>query len=168
MGTDKPYRENVGIIIFNSNGQVLVGERLGYPGNYQFPQGGLDAGEKPVDAARRELYEEIGLRVDEAPAFEIPDWLYYEFPKDVPAKLKKYAGQKQKWFGWRWDGNPQTLDLHVHEPEFAKLRWAELDEIVAQIVPFKRTVYAQLRERVLPLIQAYLNTRTGDSGATEL
>ncbi|HNF27712.1 MAG TPA: NUDIX domain-containing protein, partial [Leptospiraceae bacterium] len=36
----KPYRKNTGVVVFNREGKVLVGERVQYPGAWQFPQGG--------------------------------------------------------------------------------------------------------------------------------
>ena len=140
----KPYRKNVGIVVFNSAGQVLAGERLGYAGNFQFPQGGLDADEEPLAAARRELYEEIGLSLHEAPVYELPEWLQYDFPKDVPARLKKYAGQRQRWFFFYWNGSIDELRLDQGEQEFSQLRWFDFRELVEQIVPFKDAIYRRL------------------------
>jgi putative (di)nucleoside polyphosphate hydrolase len=152
VGSMKPYRENVGIVVLNARGEVLVGERVNFPGVFQFPQGGMDPGESPLAAARRELLEETGLRLAGAPALEIEDWLYYDFPENVSAKLKAYRGQKQKWFVFRWDGDPGTLRLDLHQREFERVRWARLDEIVAGIVAFKRPVY----ERVAREVSAFL------------
>lgn len=152
VGCMKPYRENVGIVVLNSRGEVLVGERVNFPGVFQFPQGGMDPGESPLAAARRELLEETGLRVDGPPAYEIEDWLFYDFPENVSAKLKAYRGQKQKWFVFRWDGDPGSLRLDLHEREFERLRWARLDEVVAGIVAFKRPVY----ERVAQAVRTFL------------
>ncbi|WCL51289.1 NUDIX domain-containing protein [Leptospira sp. GIMC2001] len=61
---NKPFRPNVGMVVFNSQGLVLAGERLKFIGSWQFPQGGIDDGEDPKNAANRELYEEVGIRVD--------------------------------------------------------------------------------------------------------
>lgn len=151
----KPYRKNVGMIVFNSSGRVLVGDRLQYKGAFQFPQGGMDKGEKPLKSALRELYEEVGLQMDR-PVTELEEWFYYEFPENVPDKLKKYRGQQQKWFLFFWDGDPSTLDLDLHQREFAGVRWMDFDEVVEQIVPFKRQVYQQLLITGKPLIQEYL------------
>ena len=106
----KPYRKNVGIIVFNRAGQVLAGERIQTGGALQFPQGGLDAGETPLEGALRELYEETGLQLAGPPVAELGEWLRYDFPPDVPAKLQKYQGQEQKWFFFFWDGDPAALN----------------------------------------------------------
>lgn len=143
---EKPYRKNVGIVVFNSSGRVLAGERIQYPGIFQFPQGGLDKGENPVDAARRELYEETGLLLREEPVYEIPDWLYYEFPEDIPAHLKKYRGQAQKWFFFKWDGEISQLKLDLHEREFLTVKWYEIQKLVDEIVEFKKATYLRVLE----------------------
>lgn len=137
---NKPYRNNVGMIIFNSRGEVLVGDRIDYPEKFQFPQGGIDEGENPEDAAKRELYEEIGLKVDH-PVFEIPEWLLYEFPEDIPDHLRKYRGQRQKWFFYYWDGDLSTLNLNIHQREFRTVKWMNIEELVQNIVEFKKNVY---------------------------
>lgn len=142
----KPYRKNVGIVVFNSKGLVLVGERVQFPGIFQFPQGGMDDGEKPLEAARRELLEETGLKIDDPPAGEIEDWLTYEFPENIPAHLKKYRGQEQKWFFFFWDGDPSQLRLDLHEREFLSVKWDDLEKICADIVEFKKPVYSRVMD----------------------
>ncbi|MBI3396807.1 MAG: RNA pyrophosphohydrolase [Spirochaetia bacterium] len=152
----KPYRDNVGIVVFNSRGMVLVGERVQYPGIFQFPQGGMDAGETPLQAAVRELYEETSLEMSGAPAGELPDWLLYDFPQDIPAHLKKYAGQRQKWFFFFWDGDTADLKLDLHEREFTSVKWSDLDEIADSIVSFKKPVYNVVRSEGKRIIQEHL------------
>ena len=159
--SEKPYRKNVGVVVFNARGQVLVGERLNYRDVFQFPQGGLDAGEQPEVAARRELYEETGLELDGPPVFEIEQWLRYDFPPDIPKKLKKYRGQEQKWFFYFWDGTVDELNLDVHEREFESVRWDDFTEIVEKIVEFKRPVYREVLRLGQPAITAHLAGRAG-------
>lgn len=156
---EKPYRSNVGVVVFNDRGEVLTGERIQYPGVFQFPQGGMDEGEEPLEAARRELYEEVGLRLLDRPAGEIRDWLYYEFPEDIPPHLKRYRGQKQKWFFFHWNGDPDSLSLDHHEQEFESLRWSDLDRVAREIVGFKKDVYAILAREGQRIIRAYLKER---------
>ena len=58
------YRPNVGVVLFNTAGQVWLGRRAKTPEpwNWQFPQGGVDEGENLEAAALRELQEETGVR----------------------------------------------------------------------------------------------------------
>lgn len=154
----KPYRSNVGVVVFNSRGKVLVGERLHYPGIFQFPQGGIDNGEEPDEAAIRELYEETGLQPDRGPIGEIRDWLYYDFPEDVPERLKKYQGQKQKWYFFFWDGSPSELKLDLHEREFASIKWSDIDTVVEEIVFFKKPVYLRIAKEGKMIIESYLES----------
>ncbi len=145
------------MIVFNASGLVLAGDRIQYPGHFQFPQGGIDDGEEPGEAAIRELYEELGLQL-KAPEGEIPGWLTYEFPEDIPPHLKKYRGQKQKWFYFRWDGDPDSLDLEIHEREFNSVRWMELSELVRNIIPFKKDVYREIEKHARRFISEHLQS----------
>lgn len=157
----KPYRKNIGVVVFNSQGRVLAGERLNYPGVYQFPQGGLDPGETALAAARRELYEETSLDLRQDPVFEYPDWLFYEFPPELQlkGKLSRYRGQAQRWFFFFWDGDIDKLELDLHEPEFSRMVWMGFPELTGQIVAFKKPVYQALERLALPLIHGYLADR---------
>jgi putative (di)nucleoside polyphosphate hydrolase len=114
------------------------------------PQGGLDEGEDPYEAALRELYEETS--VTEASLIrEAPDWLTYDLPPDLVGKSWKgrYRGQKQKWFALRFEGKDDEIDvLHPgggkHKAEFSSWRWEKLDRLPGLIVPFKRAVYEEV------------------------
>jgi len=147
----KLYRRNVGVAIFNKQGQIWLGKRFGEDGPYcwQCPQGGIDKGEKPKAAAKRELFEETGLRVKNMEYLgRIKGWLYYDFPPELLAKKKRRfsnIGQRQKWYAFRYDGDGSDVDLKAHgSQEFSEWRWAELQTIAETIVPFKRPVYERL------------------------
>lgn len=142
------YRACVGIVLFNKDGLVFTGKRSTekLPADaplWQFPQGGMDAGETPLCAARRELLEETGLRAQTV-LYEIPAWLSYDLPEAlIGAALKgKYRGQKQKWFAMRFDGTDAEVQLDAHEQvEFTEWQWRPLAECVDLVVPFKRHIY---------------------------
>lgn len=151
------YRKNVGIVVFNSSGKLLVGERVQFPNAWQFPQGGIDAGENPEKAWKRELYEEVGI--DSAiPIGEYPDWIRYDFPKDfrLQGNLKNFVGQIQKWFLVFWDHEASECKLDIHEIEFSRVDFKTWTEILESIVEFKKETYLKLEKEFKPLIHSYL------------
>jgi putative (di)nucleoside polyphosphate hydrolase len=149
-----PYRPNVGAVLFNRDGKVFVARRAGLPnaegspGGWQLPQGGIDANEDPRAAVLRELEEEIGT-ARAAIIGEHPDWLTYDLPPELlgVALGGRYCGQRQRWFALRFLGEDKDirLDLDPH-PEFDAWRWAELAELPALAVGFKRAIYELLAE----------------------
>ena len=119
MTIEKPYRPNVGVALFNTSGQVLIGRRFRDDGpeiilpglEWQMPQGGIDADENPRDAVMRELWEETGAK--DADYLGETDWLTYEFPaySGPPShRLAKFRGQRQKWFALRFTGRDDEID----------------------------------------------------------
>lgn len=147
-----PYRSNVGAILFNQAGLVLVARRADMPnaegsaGGWQLPQGGVDAGEDLRVAVLRELAEEIGTDKAEIIA-EHPDWLTYDFPPELQAMrmARKYRGQRQRWFALRFTGADSDIRLDADpHPEFDAWRWARIEELPALAVHFKRPIYAEL------------------------
>lgn len=144
-----PYRRNVGIVLANAANQVFVGQRTDRqphePPAWQMPQGGIDKGEDPQTAALRELTEETGVTPDlitiEA---ETDGWISYDLPHDIVPRIWKgrYKGQEQKWFLLRFHGQDSDIRLDADDfQEFSEWRWLPADDVVAQIVPFKRAVY---------------------------
>lgn len=160
-----PYRPCVGVMLVNAHGLVFVGKRA--PGGnedteftWQMPQGGLDKGEDPYEAALRELYEETNVRSVEKIA-ETDGWVTYDLPSHLVgvAWKGKYRGQEQKWFALRFTGNDSEIDVAApgggeYKPEFTDWRWERIDNLSGLIVPFKRAVYdevvAQLKPHVIP------------------
>ncbi len=108
------------------------------------PQGGIDPGEEPVDAALRELWEETGVPSDAVVVeAETDDWVRYELPDHLIGKLwrGRFRGQEQKWFLLRFKGSDADVRIDTDHPEFSRWRWLAASEVVSQIVPFKRAVY---------------------------
>ncbi|MCC1494247.1 RNA pyrophosphohydrolase [Cognatishimia sp. F0-27] len=153
-----PYRRNVGVMLINAQGHAWVGQRLDSPVDtpaWQMPQGGIDKGETPRDAALRELEEETGV----SPAMvtleaETEGWVRYDLPADIIPRIWKgrYRGQEQKWFLLRFHGTDDAIRIDTDHPEFSAWKWLPADEVVAQIVPFKRGVY----EAVMAEFRAHL------------
>ncbi|MES2473064.1 MAG: RNA pyrophosphohydrolase [Pseudomonadota bacterium] len=143
MSSDLPYRPCVGIMLFNKNGEVFVGKRIDQTvEGWQMPQGGIDKGETPKQAALRELQEEVGT--DKAEILgEMEDWVTYDLPVHLigVAFHGKYKGQRQKWFALRFTGEDRDIDLASHEPEFSAFQWVSLENLPALIVAFKRDTY---------------------------
>jgi len=151
------YRPCVGITVINPAGLVWIGRRADSPGDaegrgawWQMPQGGIDAGEAPADAALRELIEETGMRTVRILG-ETSDWLRYDLPENLIGKAwgGRYRGQEQKWFAVRFLGDESEIDIAPasgEKPEFSEWRWAPLAEVVELIVPFKRDVYLKVVE----------------------
>lgn len=147
MTRDLPYRPCVGVVLVNPQGLVFVGERIDTPGAWQMPQGGIDDGETPENAAIRELYEETGVPASMVEVVaEHPDWIGYDLPDHLMGKMwgGRYRGQTQKWFLLRFQGDDSVIDLKAKDEEFARYRWSTPDEALENIVPFKRAVYEEV------------------------
>lgn len=145
------YRRNIALAIFNLQGQIWLGKRIDENGPYawQCPQGGIDEGEKPKAAGRRELFEETGLIARDMDYLgKIKGWLYYDFPPEMLASSKKkykHFGQRQRWHAYRYHGDGSDVDLTAHSSqEFSEWKWVDLDTIADTIVPFKREVYERV------------------------
>lgn len=143
------YRSSVGIIVINKDKHIFSGYRgdhLSHP--WQCPQGGIDPDEAPEVSMWRELYEEIGITKDKADLLaQTDDWYFYDFPDEVlkinqqQFKHSSYQGQKQKWFLLDFLGHDSDFDLNIHEAEFTKWAWFNRQDVIDQIVPFKKRVY---------------------------
>ena len=140
--SDKTYRPCVVGVFIDEDGKVLVGRRKKFP-SWQFPQGGVDAGETHAQALFREMREEVGV-MQFTILEELPETLRYDFPSDLAAPIaKKYRGQEQKWFLCRLAAGA-TADLSVAtDDEFVELKWTAPEEVIAQIIPFKLEIYQQ-------------------------
>ncbi len=161
---DLPYRQGVGIMLFDSRGLVWTGRRLpkwvgldtGFAQGHiwQMPQGGLMAGEDPLDAAHRELEEETGIRNAEVVA-ELAHWTTYELPPQlIGIALKgRYRGQRQRWFAMRFYGDDSEIDIgprNGRKAEFDRWKWRPLGELAELAVSFKRPVYEELSRVFAP------------------
>ncbi|PHQ69353.1 MAG: RNA pyrophosphohydrolase [Sneathiella sp.] len=149
---DLPYRACAGMMVLNNQNKVFVARRIDTVSeHWQMPQGGIDKGETPLDAAFRELEEEIGTR-NVSHIHGLDEWLNYDLPKDLIGKIwkGKYRGQKQKWFLFRFLGEDHEINIETDHPEFSEWRWAGVDELPGLIVPFKRDIYETIIRKLRP------------------
>ena len=146
---NKPYRKCVGIMILNNKKEILVGKRIDHPsGFWQMPQGGIDEYENPEEAVWREMMEEIGTN-DAKLIKESNQWVNYDIPITTLKTLpwgEKYKGQTQKWFAFQFTGKDNDINVGTENPEFSEWKWAKMDSIINNIVPFKRDVYSKILE----------------------
>lgn len=149
-----PYRPCVGVMLFDARGRVFVGRRIDTPDAWQMPQGGIDEGETPEAAALRELEEEVGTSKATIAA-GTADWLTYDLPDDLVGRVwgGRWRGQRQKWFACRFLGDDADIRLDTEHPEFDAWRWADLDQLTALIVPFKRAIYAAVVDELGPVVR---------------
>ncbi|HEY0920826.1 RNA pyrophosphohydrolase [Devosia sp.] len=154
-----PYRDCVGTAVFNRQGRVFIGRRRPEADSeapaeaaapWQMPQGGVDKGEAPLAAARRELFEETSITSVELLA-EAPGWICYDLPDEaLGIALKgKYRGQRQRWFAFLFTGEETEIEVlrpggGAYPAEFSQWRWEELDRLPELIVPFKRAAYREV------------------------
>ena len=162
-----PYRPCVGVALINRTGLVLVGRRKPEAGPehvaggfaWQMPQGGIDAGEAPQEAALRELYEETNVDAASVRLLaEAPDWLSYDLPTEIRTQAwrGRYRGQTQRWFAFAFLGEDDVIDVAhpgggAHKAEFDAWRWVPFAELPGLIVPFKRPVYEGVVAAFAPL-----------------
>lgn len=147
------FRANVGIILSNDEGKLLLAGRVGSKG-WQFPQGGMLKGESPEEAMYRELHEEVGLQKSDVEVLgSTSDWLRYRLPQKFQRRGSKplCIGQKQRWFILRLVGSEERLRMDRSDtPEFDRWRWVEFWKPVNEVIYFKRRVYARALHELGP------------------
>lgn len=151
-----PYRRCAGIMLLNAERRVFVGQRLdSLLDAWQMPQGGIDKGEDNEAAAFRELGEETGIAPHLATVIaRSAGEHFYDLPPAIMGKMwgGRYRGQRQRWFLMRFLGCDADINIDTEEPEFRAWRWADIDELVDLIVPFKRELYANVIAEFRPFL----------------
>tara|TARA_Y100000590_G_scaffold71854_1_gene78945 strand:- start:4789 stop:5259 length:471 start_codon:yes stop_codon:yes gene_type:complete len=149
-----PLRLGVGIILLNSKNKVFVGKRIdNQEGNYwQMPQGGVDKNENLLEAAKRELEEETGIKTVRI-IKEFNDWLIYDLPQNLLGKIwdGKYRGQKQKWFIMKFIGESNEINIRTIKPEFIDWKWINITDLTKVAVKFKINIYKRIVEELISL-----------------
>jgi putative (di)nucleoside polyphosphate hydrolase len=142
----KYFRAGVGAVLTDQHGRVLIFERADVPGAWQFPQGGLENEEQPIDAVLREIREETGIsRRGLVILDRYPGLLAYELPLRARS-VKTGMGQAQYWFLFKVKKAAATdVRLPAHS-EFRAAEWVLFGEAVKRVVGFKRPLYRQLQK----------------------
>lgn len=148
-----PYRPCVGVMLLNADGHVFVARRIDTRDAWQMPQGGIDDGETPQQAALRELKEEIGTDHADIVA-RTEKTLRYDLPDHLLGKVWKgrWRGQEQVWVAARFTGTDADIDIATEHPEFDAWQWVEPERLVELIVPFKRDVYQAVLSEFAPVL----------------
>jgi len=148
-----PLRTGVGIILLNHENNVFVGKRIDNPKNsWQMPQGGVDQNENFLQAAKRELEEETGIKSVKL-IKALDGWLKYDLPENLLGKLwnGKYRGQKQKWFVMKFLGKTDEINVKTKNPEFFDWKWIKPSELTKIAVNFKVDIYKKIKEELSSL-----------------
>lgn len=164
------YRPNVGIVLLHADGRVFWARRVSRDG-WQFPQGGMNSDETPLEAMYRELREETGLMPEHVEVLaSTPGWLRYRLPNRFVRRHERPTciGQKQVWFLLHFQGSEADVRLDLCEdPEFDSWTWVDYWHPLDQVVPFKREVYERALRHLAPhaskvceIAEAALSTAT--------
>jgi putative (di)nucleoside polyphosphate hydrolase len=142
----KKYRPNVAAIVLSSSYpskcEILIASRIDVEDAWQFPQGGIDEGERPNQALFRELKEEIGTDQVDIIA-EFPEWVSYDFPPSVASRMAPFDGQTQKYFLVKLQKGAK-IDINTEIPEFSQFKFVKTEKLNDYITFFKRTVYKKV------------------------
>ena len=141
-----PLRIGVGIVLLNHENNVFVAKRIDNPKNsWQMPQGGVNKNENFLQAAKRELEEETGIKSVKL-IKELDGWFKYDLPKNLLGKLwkGKYRGQKQKWFIMKFHGKNNEINIRTKKPEFLDWKWIKPSDLPEVAVDFKVDIYKKM------------------------
>ena len=151
------YRDAVGIMIINPKKKLFLAYRAWTQTSkyhWQMPQGGIDKGEKPIQAVYREMREEIGLSHEDVRFMAMTrKWYKYDLPESVRRK-KSIRGQRQKWFLFLMVAPDSKIDFTAFGiQEFVDFKWVDLDQVKDSVITFKQPVYEQVVEEFRPFVE---------------
>lgn len=148
--SDNKFRLGVGMILVNNEKKVFAGKRSGVNTKmvswflkkpWQMPQGGIEEGETPIEAVKREMMEEVGTNNFDVLG-ETENWLEYTIPHGLRRHDSSFIGQRQKWFLLQFKGNDSDINLNISDhSEFDTWRWMNSANIIRLSVHFKRNLY---------------------------
>lgn len=143
----KSYRPNVAAILQLPDGRVLIGQRADHPESWQFPQGGIDAGESPEEAVGREILEEVSLHPGTYRITDSSGPYRYDFP--TGRDKRGFSGQEQYYFICSLQGGePPAIDFAATCGEFTAVRWVPVAEFPVDLAPpMKQAVYHEVLRR---------------------
>ena len=154
------FRPCAGAIVFNKDGKVFLGSRIETANDrWQFPPGGIEAGEIPAEAASRELYEETGISSVELVYTDVEP-TRYEFSAEIKENFRKRGifndGQDIYFSLFYFTGNEKDIHLDMPHPEFKRYKWDTLEFAVFNVIDFKKEAYSAAAQRMAPLIKDYI------------
>ena len=156
----KVFRPNAAAVVFRQDKKVLMCRRI-FPktDGWQFPQGGIEAGEIPAEAACRELYEETGISSVELVYTDVEP-TRYEFSAEIKENFRKRGifndGQDIYFSLFYFTGNEKDIHLDMPHPEFKRYKWDTLEFAVFNVIDFKKEAYSAAAQRMAPLIKDYI------------
>jgi putative (di)nucleoside polyphosphate hydrolase len=140
-------------MIVNADGHVLAIERADIAGAWQLPQGGLDEGEEPLDAAYREIAEETGIeKTDLEFVKACAEPLVYELPPGARSK-KTGRGQVLYWFLFNFIGTQHQGGTRTRESR--GWQWMRFSHVIGGVTSFRRPMYQRLEQA----FEQYLDAR---------
>ena len=162
LGFSKPQAEvhrkglwhaGVHIWIYNSKGEILLQKRSLKkkirPGKWCVAVGGhVSAGEKPREAAVREAFEELGIKLKPS---ELQKAGRIKVSRFLP-ELNGYKNEFNYVFLWKFDG--KISQLKINKKEIEKMKFVSLKKYEEEISnPEKRNNYVYHKEYFSKIIK---------------
>ena len=158
---EKKYRQCAGVVVFNKEGRVFLGNRIRFKSAWQFPQGGIETDESIIEAAKRELWEETGI-TSAILLYSEEKAIRYTFNEKTKEKFRKKGiltdGQDIYFSLFYFTGDESEINLETSIPEFDKYKWDTFDFAIKSVISFKKDAYKKIAKKFQPIINQYLDT----------